>query len=163
MKSHASEKRVGGGVPPSKNLPARAARRATCEYLNRRGQRCRMLSAESGLCTYHARAVSLEESRDREALASEVFAGVSNLASPFGVNCFLANLINEVIQRRIGRRDAVALAYLSQLLLNSVSAMGQLETLKHRGVEFVWDFPSRDSEAAEGEADGQAQAREEGS
>jgi hypothetical protein len=36
------------------------------------------------------------------------------------VNLFLGNLVRQLARKRIARRDAIALAYLGQLLLNSL-------------------------------------------
>jgi len=39
------------------------------------------------------------------------------------LNCFLGNLVTQLAFGRIDRKDAVALAYISQLLLNTYPAM----------------------------------------
>jgi len=43
------------------------------------------------------------------------------------VNLFLGNLIRQLARKRIARRDAIALAYISQLLLTSQTAMAKEE------------------------------------
>ncbi len=39
------------------------------------------------------------------------------------INLFLGNLVKQFARKRIARQDAVALAYLCQLLLNSLPAL----------------------------------------
>lgn len=41
------------------------------------------------------------------------------------VNLFLGNLLEQLARKRIRRRDAVALAYICQLLLNSLAALNR--------------------------------------
>ena len=43
------------------------------------------------------------------------------------VNLFLGNLVRQLAHKRIARRDAIALAYISQLLLTSQTAMAKEE------------------------------------
>jgi hypothetical protein len=58
-----------------------------------------------------------------EAAANELLDNVGDLTSARCVNAFLGNLVKQLAHKRITRRDAVAFAYISQLLLNSVSAL----------------------------------------
>jgi hypothetical protein len=57
--------------------------------------------------------------------AAELMANIKDFKTPASVNLFLGNLVTQVVRKRVGRRDAITLAYLSQLLLNSVSSMGR--------------------------------------
>jgi hypothetical protein len=41
------------------------------------------------------------------------------------VNLFLGNLVRQLARKRIARRDAIALAYISQLILTSQTAMAR--------------------------------------
>jgi hypothetical protein len=41
------------------------------------------------------------------------------------VNLFLGNLVRQLARKRIARRDAIALAYISQLILTSQTAMAK--------------------------------------
>jgi len=105
-----------------------------CQHTNSRGHRCRMLidnahSNSNGwkeenpkLCAYHLRKTSSAHPSD-EAVAAELLGGIENFSSAASVNLFLGNLLKQVARRRIPRRDAVALAYISQLLLNSLPAL----------------------------------------
>jgi len=58
-----------------------------------------------------------------EALAAELLGGIRNFSTPDSVNRFLGNLVKQLARKRIARRDAIALAYVSQLLLNTFPAM----------------------------------------
>ena len=41
------------------------------------------------------------------------------------MNLFLGNLVRQLARKRIARRDAIALAYISQLILTSQTAMAR--------------------------------------
>src|SRR5690242_17602657 len=124
MESHRYERTAGQGVNSLEILPAGDSKLAFCQHLNGRGHRCRMPSLDnSGLCMHHARALQAMQTRDQEATAEELLATVGDFADPAEVNRFLGTLVKQVVRKRVSRRDAVTLAYLSQLLLNSLSAM----------------------------------------
>jgi hypothetical protein len=55
-----------------------------------------------------------------ETLAAELLESTGNLNSAEGVNALLANVVKQFAHQRIDRRDARAIAYLAQLLLNTV-------------------------------------------
>jgi uncharacterized protein (UPF0261 family) len=73
------------------------------------------------LCAHHI-LQDLKSRRQAEASAQELLTGVQDLATAEQVNLFLGNLIKEFVHKRIDRHDAVALAYMSQLILNSLGA-----------------------------------------
>jgi hypothetical protein len=75
------------------------------------------------LCAHHARKSRRRHQRDDEALAAELLDSIDDFTSAASVNLFLGNLVEQLARKRIERRDAIALAYLSQLLLNSLAAM----------------------------------------
>ena len=110
-----------------------------CQHHSKAGRRCLdpVSASHPELCTYHARRqhaadVSNGQSahspenrppKDTEAVAAELLKGVEDLQSPATVNLFLGNLLRQVAHNRVSRRNAVALAYISQLLLHSISVM----------------------------------------
>jgi hypothetical protein len=119
-----------------------------CQYIGPSGRRCRMpvaathLSAPSEdstsallsrstaeLCGYHAQRL-LQRQRASETAAAELLASVRDFSDPASVNLFLGNIIRQVALKRIPRRDGIALAYISQLLLNSLCAMDRKELLR---------------------------------
>jgi hypothetical protein len=95
-----------------------------CRHLTAAGRRCRKLRAAGhpSFCERHARprAKSLP---DEEALAAELLASIEDFTTAASVNVFLGNVVKQLARKRIQRLDAIAHAYLSQLLLNSLSAM----------------------------------------
>jgi hypothetical protein len=48
---------------------------------------------------------------------------VENFSTPDAVNFLLGNLVRQLARKRIHRRDAMAIAYVAQLLLGSISSM----------------------------------------
>ena len=92
-------------------------------------------SNSAHLCPHHQRTAanqiyqSIEPTRRRpekdpaqiEALAAALLTNTNNLSDPAQVNQFLANLLNQLAHKKISRKNAIAMAYISQLLLNSIS------------------------------------------
>ncbi len=105
-----------------------------CQHISPKGQRCHMLidehhrpangAAHPTLCAYHAgRLRAIVPPVDPEALAADLLGDIDDFSTAGSVNLFLGNLIKQLARKRIARRDAVALAYISQLLLNSLPAL----------------------------------------
>jgi len=92
-----------------------------CRHLSPRGQRCRMLRAsnDESLCSYHLRLTAASQPAP-EALAAELLESTGNLNTADRVNALLANAVKQLAHKRIDRRDALAIGYLAQLLLNTV-------------------------------------------
>ena len=134
MKSHRCAKPRGEGSRHSEVEAQAAPVGESCRHVNARGHRCRMPSLNqdaSGLCAHHARQrsrrVSSGDSGISDATAAELLSSIEDFSSPEDVNLFLGNVVKQLVRNRIGRRDAVTLAYLSQLLLNSLSAISREE------------------------------------
>src|SRR6266481_2046872 len=107
-----------------------------CQFQNARGQRCHMLidqnhrpvngAARSTLCAYHADRLRANiPAVDPEVLAAELLDDINSFTSADEVNLFLGNLVRQLARKRIARRDAIALAYISQLILTSQTAMAR--------------------------------------
>lgn len=107
-----------------------------CQYQNTRGHRCHMLidehhrpangAARPTLCAYHAdRLKAAVPIVDPEALAAELLGDIDSFTTADEVNLFLGNLVRQLARKRIARRDAIALAYISQLILTSQTAMAR--------------------------------------
>ena len=78
----------------------------------------------SSLCPYHlAQSKAKDPLPDPEVLAAELLGELEDFATADAVNLFLGNLVKQLARKRIARRDAIALAYLCQLLLNSLPPM----------------------------------------
>jgi hypothetical protein len=142
-----------------------------CQHIDARGHRCRMFVAPAektfgsgpdspdsdlaeltaDLCAHHAQKL-LRRQRAGQTAGAELLASITDFADAASVNRFLGNLARMVALRRIPRRDAVVLAYISQLILNSQAANDrsellryQLELLRQKNtpVQVIWDLPRR--------------------
>jgi len=91
-----------------------------CSHINGRGHRCRMFAAdhEDGLCPHHLGRLQAERAKNDEAVA-ELLGPLEDFSSPAKVNFFLGNLLKLMARKKIDRRDALAQAYICQLLLNT--------------------------------------------
>jgi hypothetical protein len=105
-----------------------------CQFQNARGQRCNMLidtnhrhgTSQATLCAFHAeRLRSAIPVVDPEVLAAELLTDINSFTTADEVNLFLGNLVRQLARKRIARRDAIALAYISQLILTSQTAMAR--------------------------------------
>jgi len=92
-----------------------------CQHISPRGYHCHMLRvADESFCPYHFRQTHLAAMPDPETLGAELLAGTGNLNTADRVNTLLANVTKQLARGRIDRRDALAIGYLAQLLLNTV-------------------------------------------
>ena len=98
-----------------------------CLHLNSRGRRCRMLASpgNEGLCPHHYSRLIAERRKKDELLAEELLSPIVDFSTPVSVNLFLGNLLKQLVHKRVRRRDALAQAYICQLLLNTFPAMKQ--------------------------------------
>src|SRR5438445_13295934 len=106
-----------------------------CQFENARGQRCHMLidnhhpgngTARPTLCAYHAdRLRATVPAVEPEVLAADLLGDINDFSTAGSVNLFLGNLVKQLARKRIARRDAIALAYISQLILTSQTAMAR--------------------------------------
>jgi hypothetical protein len=105
-----------------------------CQFQNARGQRCNMLidtnhrrgTGQATFCAFHAeRLRSTIPAVDPEVLAAELLTDINSFTTADEVNLFLGNLVRQLARKRIARRDAIALAYISQLILTSQTAMAR--------------------------------------
>src|SRR6266446_7670156 len=107
-----------------------------CQHLSPKGQRCHMLIDQNHrpangalhptLCAYHADRLRVGVPIvDPEVLAAELLTDIDSFTTADEVNLFLGNLVRQLARKRIARRDAIALAYISQLILTSQTAMAR--------------------------------------
>src|SRR5712692_2282210 len=110
-----------------------------CQHISPKGNRCHMLidathrpangARRPTLCAYHAdRLRASIPAVAPEALAAELLGDIDDFSTAGSVNLFLGNLVKQLARKRIARRDAIALAYISQLLLSSQTAMAKEAT-----------------------------------
>lgn len=162
MESHPCKKSRGAGAPLDVTSTAEAsssvsqvnAEAAICRHIDGRGHRCRMLvmSIDADLCAYHAQR-RLQAQRGSEIAAAELLSYGTEFHDAESVNRFLGTLVKQVALKRIPRRDAVTLAYICQLLLNSLGAGYREERLRleeeqlqelqaqKRPPQIIWDIP----------------------
>src|SRR5689334_14564522 len=165
MKSHSCEKTRGEGLPSTITSTIESAaplpesrdetdEAALCRHIDAQGRRCRMLvmSIEADFCAYHEQR-RLQTQSGRETAAAELLGSVSDFSDAASVNRFLGNLVKQVTLKRIPRRDAVTLAYICQLLLNSLGVLNREESLRleearvrasntaKRPPKIIWDIP----------------------
>src|ERR1700722_7914859 len=152
MKSHPCVKTPGGGVSlasrpvsqsvvnaelatlqhatvrsASPNAPTTSAQvtLTPCRHTNRRGHRCRLFSPIPNLelCPHHARLLEKQHQRHNDNTAAELLGDLTDFSTPDAINALLGNLVRQLARKRIARLDAIAIAYVSQLLLGSISSM----------------------------------------
>jgi len=97
-----------------------------CRHVSQAGRRCRYLLAEghAAFCEKHSRPRRGSQ-EEADAIAEELLDSIEDFSTATAVNVFLGNIAVQLARKRIARSDAVALAYISQLMLNSQTAMGR--------------------------------------
>jgi hypothetical protein len=117
-----------------------------CQHISPKGRRCNMLIDQNQriqngahrptLCAYHAdRLKAAVPVVDPEVLAAELLTDINSFTTADEVNLFLGNLVRQLARKRIARRDAIALAYISQLILTSQTAMTRERAAQEEAVE----------------------------
>jgi hypothetical protein len=102
-------------------------------------------SPGSDYCLHHSRH-HVPVRANSDAVAEDLLASVEDFSTTASVNRFLANVVRQFAQKRIERPDAIALAYMGQLLLNSVAAMNRenLQAQKEGPTQIIIDIPRPD-------------------
>jgi len=105
-----------------------------CTHTTADGRRCRMprVNAHVSLCGTHLEAQQRRLRFEPGRHAQDALGGVTDMRSATNVNRVLANLTTMLTDDRIDYRKAIILAYLCQLLLQTI-AMANNER---------WDAPS---------------------
>ncbi len=80
-------------------------------------------SSHDSLCPHHLNRLKAERAKNDQAVAAALLADIDDFSTPSSVNLFLGNLLKELVHKRVRRRDAIAQAYLCQLLLNTFPHM----------------------------------------
>src|SRR5271156_6844723 len=112
-------------------MPRKPDPATLCQHHTKVGKRCRMplALASPSLCAFHQRAATqanpraIRREEDSTVIAAELLSDAQHLNTPTGVNLFLRNLLIQVAHNRIPRKRAITMAYITQLLLNSISVM----------------------------------------
>ena len=132
-------------MPPTPSTSSSTTLASQCQHISPKGRRCHMLidtnhrpangTARPALCAYHAeRLRATVPAVDPEVVADELLTDISSFTTADEVNLFLGNLVRQLARKRIARRDAIALAYISQLILTSQTAMAK-ERAAHEEAE----------------------------
>jgi len=120
-----------------------------CQHRTPGGRQCRFRSsgAPSRLCRRHS---TIENQLHSADLADSLTAGLAEFKSPAQINNFLSRLLLLLAQDRISPRRAAVLAYITNQLLHTVSAMQQEAAAandpRKRPVKIIWDIPRRPQE-----------------
>ena len=116
-----------------------------CEHRFAKGTRCRLPAPnlDSPFCHRHAK---LPENRREPAnLAATLTTGLGEFTSAAPINDFLSRLLLLLAQNRISPRRAAVLAYITNQLLRTLSAMEQEAAAKNpkdAPVKVIWDLPA---------------------
>jgi hypothetical protein len=115
-----------------------------CRHRTASGRRCRQPISDphSGLCFTHA--ARRQKDGDLADLSSSLTGHSEEFQTATGINRSLADLYVLLAQNRISPRRAAVLAYISNLLLRSLSAIDReenLQTGEDTGPTIVWDLP----------------------
>src|SRR6266436_2307411 len=123
-------------MPPKPSTSVSTTVDSHCQHISPKGNRCHMLIDQNHrlangpqrptLCAYHAeRLRAAAPIADPEVLAADLLTDIDSFTTADEVNLFLGNLVRQLARKRIARRDAIALAYISQLILTSQTAMAR--------------------------------------
>ena len=95
-----------------------------CHHTSADGRRCRMLRREGdpSLCPEHRR-LALQPEMAPETAAAELLSSIENFQSAIAINQALGRLFALLASNRIAPRHAAILAYIGQLLLNTLPTM----------------------------------------
>jgi hypothetical protein len=147
-----------------------------CRFTTIDGRRCRMFRAKGhkSLCLTHAQ--QEEQMLNAETVAAELIGPVHEYQTALCVNRTLGCLFNLIAQKRISNKDGALLAYVAQMLLQSVGSTIKEEIVhmtNERG-ESEWqanvvraceilsnDYSLRDKAAAENESEAAAETEAE--
>src|SRR5271169_2221391 len=94
--------------------------KSRCNFQFADGRRCRMLRHHTTgeLCLFHHRA--LLQLQSAAEIGAELLALGGNFQNPIAINFVLGKLFAHVATGRMHRRDASTLAYIAQLLLQTL-------------------------------------------
>ena len=117
---------------------------ARCGHRFANGARCRLpvRDPDSLFCPRHAKLP--QNHREPADLAASLTAGLSEFNSAVPINDFLSLLLLLLSQNRISPRRAAVLAYITNQLLRTLSAMekeAENDDPKNIAPKIIWDIP----------------------
>ncbi len=104
--------------------PKRSARDDRCQYAAADGRRCRLppMGRHAAFCFFHFQRQQ-QQLRDAQAVAAELLGAHEEFKTATAVNHALGKLFALAAKNRIPVRNAAVLAYIGQLLLNSLASV----------------------------------------
>lgn len=95
-----------------------------CTHLRADGKRCAdaVYPGHTGLCHHHLRQ-QMGGISDGNSIAADILSSVGNFQSASAINVALGKLLVHQLTGRISRRDALAIAYTFQLLLQTLKSV----------------------------------------
>jgi hypothetical protein len=87
------------------------------------------------LCPHHALQLQNRKQRHHDKSAAELLGDMTDFSTPDAINFLLGNLVRQLARKRIHRRDAMAIAYVCQLLLGSISCMDRHEAAQRTSAD----------------------------
>jgi hypothetical protein len=110
-----------------------------CKHLTRSGRRCRLpAQAGSQSCVRHA---AISENPDADDLTAMLTSGLDKFDSPVALNDFLSRLLLLLAQDRISPRRAAVLAYITNQILRTVSAIEAAKDQEPQHIEYIIGIP----------------------
>jgi hypothetical protein len=117
---------------------------AKCSHFTARGRRCRLRALRSGLCFRHA-ALQIQPAQPVDVdLSADFLIQLDDLQSADQINQFLAKLLILVVQNRISARRAAVLAYITNQLLRTLTAIAKEANAEPTQIIFDMPGPDRD-------------------
>jgi hypothetical protein len=117
-----------------------------CQHHTRTGRRCRQSGSDhtAGLCPKHAR--PLQNQPAPADLAAALTSDSAEFKSAHDIHDFLSKLLVLLAQNRISARRAAVLAYITNQLLRTLSAIDREDNLPSGepapgGPQLIWDIP----------------------
>jgi hypothetical protein len=126
-----------------------------CQQINAHGRQCRSLRGADhpALCSYHARE-ERHKSKNPDTLAVDLLGSIHDFRTATSVNHVLGKLLLLLATDRIPPRNAAVLAYICQLLLQSLSDVkhelyiGKQEPDMKKALKQILASPSPATEAS---------------
>jgi hypothetical protein len=120
--------------------------------------RCRLssVSVDSSFCSGHARLP--EHQPDPAAAIDSLTSGLKEFDSAIPINDFLSRLLLLLAQDLISPRKAAVLAYITNQLLHTLTAIDRELDPKNQKVQIIFDVPGPDSPPRDPQPDSQPQA-----
>ncbi len=114
-----------------------------CQHTSANGRRCRMLRMNDhpSLCLQHQRQQQLQTETAPETVAAELLGSIEDFQTAAAVNQTLGRLFALTAADRIPPRNAAILAYICQLLLNTLPAV-EREIIVSKGSN-SWEYAIR--------------------